>query len=71
MEDAMTTDERIARRRARREAAIAQQAAIEFDLRADEPPLPTDAEVEALAAELAPCVEEFREREAAKLREAC
>lgn len=71
MDDALTTNERIAWRRKRREAAIAEQAAIEFACRATEPPLPTDAEVEALAAELAPCVEEFREREAAKLREAC
>lgn len=67
----MTTSGRIAWRKARRETAITEQAAIEFALRAEEPPVPTDAEVEALAAELAPCVAEFREREAAKQREAC
>ena len=54
---------------AERRARFAVEAALIAEERAQEPPLPTDAEVDAELARLAPDIEEFDARERAKERE--
>jgi hypothetical protein len=58
-------------RRARRDAQIAAEAAHYAQERAEmDRTLPTDAEVDAQLADLAPCMAEFEARERVKEREA-
>ena len=46
------------------------EARLVAEERAQEPPIPTDAEVDAMLADLAPDIEEFEARERAKERNA-
>ena len=55
---------------AERRARFAAEAEFIAEERAQEPPLPTDAEVDAMLADLEPDIEEFDARERAKEREA-